>query len=653
MQTYSIALSGLSAAQKGLDIVGNNVANAATEGYHRQRIEFTPAYSSQVGAVLFGGGVDIAGIGRSIDELLEREILKQQSLLEQASQELSTLQGVENTFGELATKSGLSAAIDEFFNALRDLSAHPNDIIWQNQAVTVAQTMAGQFRALGQFLSNLETQITLEAESTIERVNALIGQIAELNDNVERMEIKGTQANNLRDQRDQRISELGELVGLETQNRAYGAVDVNVAGIAVVSEAATTELEVGLASDNRLGICPAGVGNYSSDLQGGRLGGLMSLRNELLSGIRNDLDALAQVIIQRVNQYHAQGVGSAGSFTELTGWYMTSENLADFDPPVADGNIYIRVTNTTTGEISRHAIVVDASSDSLSSIASDIAAISGLMASVASSRLHIQAETGYEFDFLPAVLPEPTASNLTGASPPAVSVSGIYTGAENDTFTFTVSGSGSVGNGSLQLEVRNGAGEVITTLNVGSGYAAGDRLEMGNGIGISLTTGDLNAGDSFEVDAFASTDTSGVLAAVGINVFFCGTDAASIAICPEVVNSPGRIATALGSDTTDNANVSRMAGLRDQAIETLGSMTPGQFYRRLVTDIGQEVASKRMRQDNIAVLVQNLSNRQSEISGVNINDEAAQLLVFEQMFQAMAKYLAAVQTSITTIMEIM
>jgi len=296
---------------------------------------------------------------------------------------------------------------------------------------------------------------------------------------------------------------------------------------------------------------------------------------------------------------------------------------------------------------------VDVSTDSLSTIAADISAITGLNASVFSSKLTIQTEANYEFDFLPCVLSEPTATNLTATSPPAISVSGIYTGDENQTFTFTATGTGSIGNGDLRLEVTNGDGEIISTLNVGVGYAAGDKLDLGNGIEISLSTGDLNSGDTFEVDAFASSDTSGTLAALGINTFFSGSSARNMAICSDIVDSPGRIATALGADQSDNTNALLLLGVKDEAVDSLNAMTPEEFYRQLVTDIGQQVSVKQTRSDSIQAMVQELTNRQSEISGVDINDEAAQLLIFEQMFQAMSKYLSMVQDAIETIMEML
>jgi len=654
MEGYSIGLSGLDAAQRALDIIGNNIANAATEGYHRQRIELTPAYSSQQGSVLIGGGVDIANVTRIIDSLLEQEILRQQSTLSQVSRETMTLSTIETAFGELSSGSGLSVAIDEFFNALQDLAAHPAEGIWQNQVVSAAETLTNQFRTLSELITTMETQIGLEADNAIEQINTILNQIAALNNNIERIEVVGGVANNLRDRRDQLINELSELINVETQEGEYGVVDVSLAGLPGVVGARATELEVGLREQDTLGISIAGARNYDNDVQGGLLGGLLALKNSILSEIHNDLDSLANAIIQQVNQYHVQGVGSAGSFTQLSGWRMESEDLADFDTSVTDGTIYIRVTDTSTGQITRHEIDVDVSTDSLTTIAAEISARDGLNATVSALRMSIWADAGYQFDFLPCVLPEPTWSNFTDPSPPDVSVSGIYTGTENQTFTFTVIGSGTVGVDDLRLEVTNENDEVIANLNIGAGYAAGDKLDVGNGIKIALGVGDLSADDddSFEVAAFANSDTSGVLAAVGINTFFSGSSAANMAVCSDISANPGRIATSLGPDMTDNNNALRLAELKDEAVSGLGEMTPGQFYRRLVTDIGQQLYIKQIQQNNIEEIVHNLSSQQSEISGVDINDEAAQILIFEQMFQAMAKYLNTIQSMILTIMEV-
>ncbi len=654
MDSYYIGISGITAAQRAFEVIGNNIANAATEGYHKQKIELTPSYSGQVGDVLFGGGVEVTSVTRIIDTFLQQEIFNQKSIFGQVSQELSTLQTIESTFGEFSEGSSLSTALDDFFIAMQDLSAHPTESIWQNQAVTAAQSLSDQFRTSSDFLSTLEEQIELEADNTVEQINLLVNRVAELNESIAKQEFAGGEANNLRDQRDQCIAEISELISVEAQTRDNGMIDLSVSTMPVVTGTSAIELRTGLTEDGELGIGMVNTTSYTSDVQGGRLGGLISLRNDIIPDIKSDMDDLAGIIIQQINQYHVQGVGSEGSFTEISGWPVASGTLDSLGESISDGNIYIRVINTSTGEITRNFIPVDVSTDSLSTIAAAISSITGLDAVVASSALHIEAESNYEFDFLPAVLSEPTASVLTGGTVPQITVSGIYTGDENDTYKFTVSGAGSVGNGSLQLEVRadGGTGDVIATVSIGSGYAAGDKIDIGNGIKISVGTGDFGATDNFDVDVFAQTDTSGFLAAVGINTFFSGSNASDIDVCSDIIDDLGRIATALGSDMMDNANVSRIVDLQDKVMTELNDQTLGEFYRQLITNVGQDVSTRQMRYDNIEAVIQNLKNQESNTSGVNINDEAAAMLVFEQMFKAMSKYLNIVQSSMSTVMDI-
>ena len=656
MSDYNIGLSGLAAARRAFDVIGNNIANAATEGYHRQRLELSPAFSIQPGTTTFIGGVNIEGVTRMIDTLLEQEILRQKTTLTAVSQETATLSTIEAALGEFATEDGgLNAAIDNFFNSLHNSSLHPEETIWQSQAVSDAETMASQFRTIGDFLNTTETQIKLNAENAVGTINTLVGQIADLNGQIERIILIGGNANSIRDQRDQFLSNLSELIGFQTVERENGVVDVNTGDFPLVTGSLATLIEAGYKNNGELGISMAGTFNYSTAIQGGKMGALLSLHNEIISDFSENLDSLANAIIQEINNYHVMGIGSTGSFSELSGQALASQSLSEIDS-ITDGVVYIRLTNTSTGEITRHEITIDADNDTLSDVAAAISAVSGLTASVSTSnKLTILADTNYEFDFMPCVLPEPTLVDFDDASPPTVTVSGIYTGTENDTFEFTVKGDGAVSNGTLQLEVRDGSGDLVTTLNVGSGYAAGDLLDIGNGITIALSPGNLaeSDGDIFSVDAFADTDTSGFLTATGMNTFFSGNSAVNIDVRSAISEDPRRMATAIGAAGTDNNNIAQMAAIKDKAITGLGGLTCGDFYRKLSSDIGQEISIKQIQQENIEVIISNLVTRRDEIGGVDINEEAAQLLVFEQMFQAVAQYMNTLNTSISSLMEIL
>jgi flagellar hook-associated protein 1 FlgK len=661
MSSFDIGLSGLSAALKALDVVGNNVSNASTEGYHKQVVDLSPSYSVLDGNTLVGGGVDITGITSIIDKYLEHEILRQQSTLNQTTQEASTLTDIETAFGELSTSStGLSTYISNFFNAISDLSAHPDEISYQNEVLTTGEEMASQFNTLGKHLDNLKVETKSQVDDAVKQINMLSGQIAELNGNIQRIEMIGSQANNLVDQRDELISKMSELTGVQTQEMDNGVVNVSACGVSVVVGTNAINMEAGLRSDGKLGIAAAGTYAYDTTIDGGKIGGLLEIYNNTASGIHTSLDTLASSIIQQVNKCHVQGIGTDGSFTELNGQAMSSGSISDYVPPVNNGgSFFVRVTYTDPVTkkvtVTRQEISVS-TTESLNDIANDITHnVTGLSATAYNNKLSIQADANYKFDFLPAVLSEPTAPTGTfaGSSSPTVSVSGTYTGDINQTFTFRVVGDDSVGNGNLKLEVKDGDGQVVDNLNIGSGYVAGDKLDFGEGITVAIGSGALSEDDSFKVDAYSDADTSGLLSTIGMNTFFTGTSATDMAVSSELTDNPGRVASASGADGTDNNNAMKLASLSDLKINDLNSMTISDYYQQLVTDIGEQASVKKTAQTNSEDLMLSLTNQESDVSGVDINDESAKMLVYEQMFQAAAKYISTVNNSLTSLMDIL
>jgi len=658
MSGYDIALSGIKAANAAFDVIGNNITNAATEGYHKQRLVLTPTVIGSELRIDSGQGVIVDEVVRQIDSLLEQEIYRQQSFLKQADRESMALRTLESTLGELTSGGGgLNAAIDAVFNAMDDLSAHPWDNVYQNQVISESEGLANQFRSLGTTLATMEENLRLEAEGLTDTLNSLATQVADMNVEITRVSAGGKKAN-LVDRRDEAISKMSELVGITILPRDYGSVNVSVNDIAMVTGARATELAVSMTAGGELGISVAGSSAVYTNLQGGTIGALQALRNTTVEDLHTDIDLLAATIIQDINDYHVQGVGSSGSFSSLTGTSNASDTLSELTG-VSTGYTYVRVTNSTTGAVTRTRVPVmqDASSDTLTEVAAYITAnVANMTASVgASNQLYFSAASGYTFDFLPQVLPEPNAADITftGSSDPAVSFGGVYSGTANDTYTFTVTGTGNVGvDSSLTLTVTDVAVDTVAVLNIGSGYAAGDLLEIGeSGIHVALGIGDLAAGDTFSVEVFADSDTSGLLATTGLNTFFQGTAAHTMAVRADILNDMGRVASSLVAGEADNGNAVRLASLREKQSVALGNLSSGQFYRRLVTNVGQDLSIKEMQRGSFEDILHNLDRQQSEISGVDVNDEAAQLLVFEQMFQAMARYLVAVQNSIDSLME--
>jgi flagellar hook-associated protein 1 FlgK len=609
--------------------------------------------------------VEFEGITRLVDKFLDGQIVNQESTMAQISRELDALRTMESAFGELST-DGLSTAMDNFFSSLHELSAKPKDRNYQYPVISSAQSLANQLRSLGTMVSDLEGRVYEEALSTIESINALAEQIGQLNNDIYTMTVRGDNVNSMHDQRDQLITELARLTGVKTTEREYGVIDISVGDMALVIGGNAYELEVGLVADGSnydLGVSLAGGGTYDTELTGGRMGGLFSLNNEILRDVGNKLDTLAKSIVSEVNKLHVQGVGASGSFERLTGWTMTEQNLSDFDPPLVDGQtLYVRVTHPD-GSVVRESIAVDASAggDTLTTMAAKFAAITGLSGSqVSSGQLEIVADAGYTFDFLGGVLAEAPAAgadNTMTGNVPGIDIGGLYTGTTNKTYTFTVVGDGTVGSGTVSLSVNDGSG-VVATINVGNGYVPGTVVNVYNGIKIALDTngsnaGDLNDGEMFRISALADSDASGFLAAAGINCFFSGTTSISIAVTDYVSNSTNgvdRIAVSGSVALNDNSNVLAMANLGNVDISDLGGLTLRKYYRDIATDVGEQISIAQVRQDGASGVWRSLTQQRDDVSGVDMNDEAAKMLVFERLFQAMAKYINTISNTLDMLM---
>ena len=183
----------------------------------------------------------------------------------------------------------------------------------------------------------------------------------------------------------------------------------------------------------------------------------------------------------------------------------------------------------------------------------------------------------------------------------------------------------------------------------------GTSLVIGDGIEVTFGTngtspGYFNDGDVFTIDALASSDTSGFLAAVGINCFFSGTDAGSMELSSRISNNSSLIAASRSFSMNDNRNALLMAQLGDTAMTALGGFTPKEYYRNLTSDIGNDISSKQISLENTEGVLRSLRNQRDETSGVDINEEATKMLVYERMFQAMSKYITTVSETLEYLM---
>jgi flagellar hook-associated protein FlgK len=655
MAGYEIGISGIHAAQKALTIIGNNIANAATEGYHRQAINLVPAVEGYANGIRVGQGVKYAGVIRMIDTVLESEILRQESSIAEMGRRLEMLRTIESAFGELTT-GGLSTAMDEFFASFHNLSVRPEDVNLQSEVLSKAQTLVSQMNNMATMVSNMDEMVYSESAATVERINLLADQIGSLNQEVYNQTIRGYDVSNTLDQRDKLITELSQLIGVRTVIRDNGMVDIVASDISLVIGSQTTKVELGMVNDGqsfKLGLRPVGTEDFNTQVLGGTLGGLFDLRNKTIPELQSRLNALAGTVIRETNKLHVQGVGQDGSFTSLTGWTMSQSNISEFVPPIIPGDFYVRVTDSAGNTVSRSVSVTATST--VAQIAAALADIPGLSgASFSGGRFQIVADAGYTFDFLPGVRSTPTFATVdpmagTDQARPAILLSGQYSGTANQTYTCTVNTEPpgqtlAVGNGVMSLVVTDQNGVTVANVNIGAGYTPGEAITLADGIKISLNVngtsgGYLTGGDDFKVEAIADSDPTGFLAAAGMNVFFSGADAGSMDLSDYVKGSGRKIAVYRSAEQDNNGNAVLLAKLRDQTFKSLGSLSMKDYYRQTVIGLGNQISVTQMQYDNADGVLRSLMQQRDAVSGVDINDQASLMMVYERMFQAMARYM--------------
>lgn len=652
MSSFSTGLSALTVSQRLIDLTGHNIANAGTPGYHRQVAHLAGRY--------FGGeigqGVELQKIRRITSPVVETALLANTTETEALSTRGGYLQQIQSLLAP--TEGSLEERLDAFFNEIERASIHPENLTQRQAAVQAAVAFTQELNSLAASLDQIQSSLDFQAEQIVQQVNALAEQIAGLNQQIRRIEASGGQANDLRDQRGTLINELASRMNLRVVEQDKGSVTVLGAGAPLVAGSSAFALKYDVNSQGIADLVSAEDPALRFDVKGGSLGGLLEVRNDDLPFLQEHLDELARTVALQVNEVHATGVGLNGFATIFTGLGRVTDPSvplaqAGLSSTLQSGSLFLSVTHFASGDRTLHEIVVDPSTQSLQDVASAINAIPNVQGVIDSqtNTLTLLAAPGHGIDFAPRLPNVVDASGVAGTTVP--SLGGRFTGTTNDQFTFTVSGSGTVGvTPSLTLEVRNSAGSLLDTLNVGQGYEPGSALQTVDGISVSLTPGTAQNGDTFSMEVVADSDTAHLLNALGIGTFFDGNRASNLRVRSEFLKDPGKLAGSLTGQVGDSSNFLRLAALRDAPVLSEDSQTFRQFHLGLIGDLGNSIQSLTQEQSASQAIGDSLFAQQQAVSGVDNNEELVQLLKFQRAFQISAEYLSVVNETLGELVNI-
>lgn len=659
MSSFSIGLSALRANQIGLETVGQNIANSETPGYHRQAPEFVSVDAGSRSGVQVGLGVRVADIRQYRSELLEQAVTSNTFQSNSTTAELDDTRQIEAYL--TPGNGGLDNLLETFFNQLQDLTSRPDDAALRRVALGGAVALTNGMNNLAANLDQLKGGVDGELRQAVGDVNSIASQIANLNEAVHRAEAQGLTAADQRDQRDKLVNDLAQLIDVRTIDQG-GQITVLSGGVPLVVGSTVTPLQYGTdTSDN--GIITVEGAKTAQVVTGGKLQGLLQVRNVTLPDFRGRLDTLAQELARRLDGVQATGLGLTGPLRFTTSNRpVTKVNVplaqAGLALPPQAGTLYISVTDTA-GQRSLHAVNIDPSTQSLQDVANAINGVGHLNAVVnaQSGTLQIVAATGYSFDFAGRLATQPTTTSFSDPTPPAAQATGTYTGAANDVYTYTVAGVTGPGPGvvgvtpGLTLNVTNSAGQTIASLNIGQGYSPGSDLPVSNGVQVHLGAGNLNNGDSFTTQVIAQPDTAGLLTALGMNTFFVGNAASDLKVRPELLTNPEQLAASRSGQPGDNTNLQRMVAARDAVGLANGTQTIGQFYAAMVGDVGTKVRELDQRQTDQQALGRSLAAQQQSVSGVDPNEELVQMLQYQRGFEAAARFINVVNDTLNQLFQ--
>lgn len=330
MSLYSsirLASNTLQANQIGLQVVGQNIANANTPGYIREEVALAPALPQRLGDLLLGTGVDVQAVVQKIDLFLEQRLRGSLSdRIDAETQESSYLQ-LEQAIGELGD-TDLSTSISNFFSSIAEILNQPESDAVRQLAVLQGSTLTSDVNRLWDRVDEIRSSLNDRVIAMADDVNRLTEEIRKLNVQItiaEGGEVSASDAVGLRDRRLQALENLAELVDVRVKEQPDSTVSVYVGGDYLVFQGISRDVEVVLQSDRGLAAADIHLVDTDSPLAAtaGQLGGLLAARDGIMGGFLDKLDEFSQTLAFEFNKLYSAGQGLVG-FQDLTGEFAVS-----------------------------------------------------------------------------------------------------------------------------------------------------------------------------------------------------------------------------------------------------------------------------------------------------------------------------------------
>ncbi len=306
---FEIARTGLNASQEALDVTSHNIANVNTPGYTRQRAVLEAKDPVSFGGHFFGTGVQVSGVERVFDRFIALQLNDARSGLSAESSRSGVLSDLEGILNDPAG-AGISKPLNDFFNSFEELSSDPTSRPARQAVLSNGTVLGDAFKNMDSRIRLDITNVNNEIKGIVNKINDLSAQVADLNKQIQALDINGASSNDLKDKRDALLGALAGNIGISTIESSPGVVDVVTdGGFSLVSGVTSTALAVRVDGDNNLLTKVTYNGtNLTDKITSGSLKGFIDGRADL-TGTLESLNRLSATVIKEVNIQHRAGYG--------------------------------------------------------------------------------------------------------------------------------------------------------------------------------------------------------------------------------------------------------------------------------------------------------------------------------------------------------
>jgi len=678
MSLLNLGMSGLNAAQGSLSVLSNNIANANTAGYSRQQTTQSANASNQYGGVFIGSGTTLADVRRVYNEYLDTAYQNSTSLNSDAKAYLDQVSAVDKTLSDKTT--GMSAVLSSFFAAVQTASANPNDTSARQILLTNAQTLSNRFNSISSQLSQQKETINSQLSSMSDQVNQLTSSIASLNKQIAQVQgSSNTTPANLLDSRAEAVRSLNELIGVTaTEKNGVFSVSTGSGQSLVLGDKSNTISAVPSKSDtsqytiqlNAAGGTTKDLGNVIS---GGSIGGLLRYRSDALIPAINDLGRIAIATADTVNSQLGQGLDlngefGASMFTDINNAASVALRSLAAQGNLGDGALGVTIKDTTQLTNFDYKVSFNDGTDlnKITVLRSDGKAmgtydlsatpppvIDGFTLAVKSGTV----QAGDSFKVSPTangakeigtVLSDPSkiafAAPLQGEASKTNQGTGTFT---PPTLTVPLDIQG----GADTAQLRTGI-EYSMPVKMVFGKPAADGTQpytLSNAQGDPIGSGTIIPGQANKISiSVPMRDASGALVSPAKSFSFDTTVGGSPA------NGDGTSFSFNATGKSDNRNAQALLDLQTKA--TVGLAADGSggtslvgANSKLVSTVGAKAASAGTDNTATGALLAANKNARNSVSQVNLDEEAGDMIKFQQYYTASSQIIKAAQETFSTL----